>query len=176
VLFEPWAVAAVLRAAFELSAGEAGSSRALAVRGALVLVLLADSADEARIGLAVAREESRWNPWAVNRACDAAGGQLVCCGVGQVACFTASSCARHGATELHSWAELLRVLRASSRACRPTWERALTVYVSGRCGVALDVARARCSSVALCAGVPFKRDNPPAAVAGGLLVLDAVRF
>jgi len=122
-----------------------------AMRGALVLLVLADDAAEAKIALNVAREESWWSPWARNGSCTE-GAPLICCGVGQIAQPHAwgSTCARLRAIELESWSVTLRVIRSGARACRPTWHRALTVYVSGHCGWGEAAARARCQGVGLC--------------------------
>lgn len=42
------------------------------------------------------------------------------------------------------------ILDAAIAACPGSWERALTVYVSGKCGVALAIARELCRPVGLC--------------------------
>lgn len=47
----------------------------------------------------------------------------------------------------------LVMLREAKRVCPGTWERVLTVYVSGRCGVARTVAREICEPVGLCTEV-----------------------
>jgi hypothetical protein len=150
MIVAPWHMILVLRAAVDLSADGGPAARGLALRGALVLLILADSHEEARIALNIARQESHFDPWARNDTCDEGGSPLVCCGVGQAAVHHPSACGPLGAILVWSWATELDILRRSARSCRPTWERALTTYVSGRCGLAVDVARARCERVGLC--------------------------
>jgi hypothetical protein len=117
-------------------------------RGVATMALLLDvdaTPDERLHLLSIGWHESRWRTDAIDAVRGAVGPTQI-----EHPHLWGSSRAAVLSDPAEGYRVALRVLRASRAACPGTWARVLTVFVSGKCGVAPRKARELCAPIGLC--------------------------